>query len=126
MFVLRLATIRRYRQPRSVARYGKGRKGVAMNSFEWMELQTLTSEIAASRSRLVAARSGKDHRLARVLVGGITAAVQQRAQLLADLTTDLSGSPGEPVRPTSSEDAELQSVEETLPDSPPALARAPP
>src|SRR5258708_13585945 len=117
MFVLRLATIRRYRQPRSVARYGKGRKGVAMNSFEWMELQTLTSEIAASRSRLVAARSGKDHRLARVLVGEITAAEQHRAQLLADITTDLAGGPGEPVPANASEDAELETLEDTLPDA---------
>ena len=38
-----------------------------MSSYEWMELQTLTSDIAASRSRLVAARSAKDNRLARVL-----------------------------------------------------------
>ena len=29
-----------------------------MGSFEWMELQTLTSEIAHARSRLAAASSG--------------------------------------------------------------------
>jgi hypothetical protein len=62
-----------------------------MDSFEWMELQSLTSDIAAARSRLSAARSSKDQRLARVLAGEITAAEQRRSLLLAHLTTDVAG-----------------------------------
>jgi hypothetical protein len=61
-----------------------------MSSFEWMELQTLTSDIAASRSRLSEARACKDHRLSRALESEIAAAEQRRAGLLAYITTHLA------------------------------------
>src|SRR5579863_5457033 len=64
--------------------------GVAMGSFEWMELQTLTSDITAARSRLAAARSRKDHRVIRVLEEEIAAAEARRARLLAHITTHLA------------------------------------
>lgn len=63
-----------------------------MSSFEWMELQTLTSDIAASRSRLATARSAKDNRLARVLEQEITAAERRRDELLANITNQVAGS----------------------------------
>ena len=56
-----------------------------------MELQTLTSDINASRSRLAAARANKDNRLVRVLEAEITAAEQRRDSLLAHITTNLAG-----------------------------------
>ena len=62
-----------------------------MSSFEWMELQTLTADIAASRSRLATARSGKDHRLARVLEQEIGAAEERRTRLLAHITSHVAG-----------------------------------
>ena len=62
-----------------------------MSSFEWMELQTLTSDIAASRSRLAAARAAKDNRLARVLEQEITAAERRRDELLANITDQVAG-----------------------------------
>ncbi len=61
-----------------------------MSSFEWMELQTLTSEITAQRSRLVAARAKKDHRLTRVLEEEIAAAEERRMRLLSHITNDLA------------------------------------
>jgi hypothetical protein len=64
-----------------------------MSSYEWMELQTLTSDIAASRSRLVAARSAKDHRVARVLEQEISEAERRRDQLLANITDQVAGEP---------------------------------
>src|ERR1700704_1195075 len=67
--------------------------GFAMGSFEWMELQTLTSDINASRSRLAQARSHKDHRLIRMLEGEIGAAEGRRDRLLADISTHLAGTP---------------------------------
>src|SRR5205085_6381300 len=66
-------------------------EGFAMGSFEWMELQTLTSDINASRSRLAAARANKDNRLVRMLEAEITAAEQRRDNLLAHITTNLAG-----------------------------------
>ena len=72
-----------------------------MSSYEWMELQTLTSDIAASRARLVAARSAKDNRLARVLEQEIGEAERRRDLLLANITDQVAGqgeasSPAEP------------------------------
>lgn len=62
-----------------------------MGSFEWMELQTLTGDINASRSRLAAARANKDSRLIRVLEQEITEAEARRDRLLASITTNLAG-----------------------------------
>lgn len=63
-----------------------------MGSFEWMELQTLTSDINASRSRLTAARANKDNRLIRILEQEITEAEARRDRLLASITTNLAAS----------------------------------
>src|SRR5260370_37717959 len=65
-------------------------RGFAMGSFEWMELQTLTSDINPSRSRLAQARSSKDHRLIRLLEAEIAAAEARRDRLLAHITTHLA------------------------------------
>lgn len=62
-----------------------------MGSYEWMELQTLSAEIAAARSRLVAARSAKDHRRARVLEEEIAAAEGRRERLVVHITSNLVG-----------------------------------
>ena len=86
-----------------------------MGSFEWMELQTLTSDINASRSRLAAARANKDNRLVRVLEAEITAAEQRRDSLLAHITTNLAGS-GEP--------AQNQPAAKAVADAEPAAAVA--
>ncbi|HVC56071.1 MAG TPA: hypothetical protein VND95_08950 [Stellaceae bacterium] len=61
-----------------------------MSSFEWMELQTLTSEIAAARSRLAAARSKKDIGRSRALEEEIRAAEGRRDRLLAHISTNLA------------------------------------
>ena len=61
-----------------------------MSSYDWMELQTLTSDIAASRARLVAARSAKDSRLARVLEQKIGEAERRRDRLLANITDQVA------------------------------------
>lgn len=63
-----------------------------MGSFEWMELQTLTAEITAARSRLSAARSRKDHAHVRILQDEIAAAEARRDRMLADISTNLADS----------------------------------
>ncbi len=77
-----------------------------MGSFEWMELQTLTSDITAARSRLAAARSTKDHRVARELEAEIAAAEARRARLLAHITSHLAGAPEPAPDPETTEDAD--------------------
>jgi hypothetical protein len=62
-----------------------------MSSFEWTELPTLTTDIAASRSRLSAARLSKNRGLVRTLEEEIAAAEARRAQLLANIPTDVAG-----------------------------------
>lgn len=69
-----------------------------MSSFEWLELQTLTEEIAAARSQLAAARAARDRARSRSLEAEITAAERRRDRLLAHITTDLVGV-GEPGAP---------------------------
>jgi hypothetical protein len=64
-----------------------------MGSFEWMELQTLTSDIAHARGRLATARKNKDIRRARTLEEEIAAAEGRREHLLAHITTNLVGAP---------------------------------
>lgn len=64
-----------------------------MGSYDWMELQTLTAEIAASRARLVAARKTRDMGRARALEEEITAAEARRERLLAHITTNLVSAP---------------------------------
>ena len=68
-----------------------------MGTYDWMELQTLTSEIAASRSRLAAARSSGDRGRARALEEEIAAAEGRRDRLLAHITTNLVSAPVERV-----------------------------
>jgi hypothetical protein len=64
-----------------------------MGSFEWMELQTLTSEITTARSRLTAARSSKNVGRVRGLEEEIAAAEARRSGLLAHITTNLADTP---------------------------------
>jgi hypothetical protein len=96
-------------------------EGFAMTgSFEWMELQTLTSDINASRSRLAAARASKDNRLTRAIEAEITAAEARRDQLLAHITSHLADAEeaapkAEATEATDSAPA-ASPVEEALPD----------
>jgi hypothetical protein len=86
-----------------------------MAAFEWMELQTLTSDIVAARSRLVAARSDKDHRRIRTLEQEISAAEERRARLLASLTTSLADTPHQ----TANEDAPANAAAPIVADDAP-------
>ena len=62
---------------------------LAMSKFEWMELETLSNEIAHSQSRLDAARKTKNLGLTQLLEGEIADAMKKRAQVLADITNGL-------------------------------------
>jgi class 3 adenylate cyclase len=65
-----------------------------MSKFEWMELETLSNEIAHSQSRLDAARNTKNLGLAQLLEREIADAMKKRAQVLADITKGLDHSAG--------------------------------
>lgn len=62
-----------------------------MAAFDWLELQTLTGDIAEARSRLAAARANRDDRHVRFLEQEIAAAEARRSRLLAVLTDQLAG-----------------------------------
>jgi hypothetical protein len=101
-----------------------------MGSFEWMELQTLTSEITAARSRLSGARSSKNAGRIRGLEEEIAAAEARRTGLLAHITTNLAGTPrsasgphptdDDDAAPAPAEEAQRDAVEAELQSGPPA------
>ena len=60
-----------------------------MSKFEWMELETLSNEIAHSESRLDAARATKNHGLVKLLQREIAETAERRARVLACITKEL-------------------------------------
>ena len=63
-----------------------------VDSFEWMELETLNSEIAHTQNRLAAARSAKNHMLAELLQREIDETAERRDRVLASITQGLGPS----------------------------------
>jgi hypothetical protein len=57
-----------------------------MSNFDWMELETLSSEIAHSQSRFDAARATKNHGLVKLLQREIAERAERRARVLAGIT----------------------------------------
>src|SRR6185503_18390299 len=109
-----------------------------MGTYDWMELQTLTNDIAAARARLAAARATKDIGKARGLEEEIARAESQRDRLLAHITTNLvtadpppatRGKGGEPpaASPIESIAAEIAPAVEAAvePEQPAAAAEDP-
>jgi hypothetical protein len=101
--VPRLDTVSRAKQHRKVKAVAdlesparRADEGLAMGTYDWMELQTLTNEIAAARSRLAAARATRDMGKARGLEEEIARAEARRERLLAHITTNLVGGPESP------------------------------
>jgi len=74
-----------------------------MSSFEWMEMQTLATEIAAARARLSAARRSNNRDLVRTLEEEIAAAEARRIGLRASITTDVVGAAEPAARPEAPE-----------------------
>ena len=63
-----------------------------MGSFEWMEVEALSGEIAALETRLNAARSRHNYGLVKVLKEEIATAQQRRARYLANISNSLAAS----------------------------------
>ncbi len=60
-----------------------------MSKFEWMELETLSNEMAHLQSRLEAARATQNHGLVKLLQREIAEATERRARVLAGITRGL-------------------------------------
>jgi len=60
-----------------------------MSKFEWMELETLSSEITHAQSRLDAARATRNLGLVQLLERELADALKKRAQVLADIAKGL-------------------------------------
>lgn len=63
--------------------------GFAMSKFEWMELETLSSEITHIQTRLDAARATKNLGLVQLLEREVADALNRRAQVLTSITKGL-------------------------------------
>jgi hypothetical protein len=94
-----------------------------MDALEWVELQTLAAEISHTRSRLVQARSRKDHRLARMLEEEILAAERRRDLLVAHITDQFADAQHGGAQPAQSESA--ASPDEAEDAAPPPQAAEP-
>jgi hypothetical protein len=92
-----------------------------MGTYDWMELQTLTNDIAAARARLAAARATKDIGKARGLEEEIARAEAQRDRLLAHITTNLVSAP-EPAAKEQQKAAEAGTASTIEPPAPGASA----
>jgi len=97
-------------------------EGLAMSSFEWMELQTLTADIETARDRLTDARKRRDQGRIRALEAEITQAEKRRLQLVAHISTSIATAP-EPPPPTGKAAADpaegAAPVAQAPPESPP-------
>lgn len=60
-----------------------------MSKFGWMELETLSNEIAHTQSRLDAARATKHLGLVQILERELADTLKKRGQVLADITNGL-------------------------------------
>ncbi len=69
-----------------------------MSSFEWVELETLTSDIEAARSRLAEARKRNNQGAVGRLEVEITRAEKRRSDLLAHISTSVASEPDPPPR----------------------------
>lgn len=95
-----------------------------MSKFEWMELETLSNEIAHTQIRLDAARATKNLGLAQLLESEVADAMKKRAQVLADITKGLGRFAGRkpklvttPERQAEPEPLKQQSPEEIQPET---------
>ena len=99
-----------------------------MSSFEWVELETLTSDIETARSRLADARKRNNQGAVAMLETEITRAEKRRSQLLAHISTNVATAPEPASRHTAKDAAGSRQapapVAEALPDE--AKAEPPP
>ena len=86
-----------------------------MGSFEWMEVETLSSEITALEARLESAKSRHNYGLVKVVKEQITAAQQRRARYLAHISTSVAES-FDPSPPATSTEAQPRKEEIAEPD----------
>jgi len=87
-----------------------------MSKFEWMELETLSTEITHTQSRLDAARATNNLGLVQLLQREIAQAVNKRAQVLADITKGLGRFAGlKPKLVTPAREPEPAPVEQQQP-----------
>jgi hypothetical protein len=89
-----------------------------MGSFEWMEVETLSSEITALEDRLGTAKSRHNYGLVKVVKEQITAAHQRRARYLAHISTSVAESldPSQPQETVT--EAQPRQEEIAEPDQP--------
>ena len=99
-----------------------------MSSFEWLEVESINSEIALARERLVAARASHHSGRIRALQQEITAAEARRDKLLAYISTNLANDTEIVARAKELQRA-IGSGETAAPEAamaaPPSLATAP-
>src|SRR5205823_230911 len=72
----------------------------AMNKYDWMELETLSGQVAHAQKRLDAARTNGNHGAVRLVEREIAETEARRARVLADLTKGIGDAPSGERHPT--------------------------
>ena len=93
-----------------------------MSKYDWMELETLSGQVAHGQKRLDAARTSGNHGLARLIEQEIAETEARRARVLADLTKEIGDAPFGGQRPTNI--AAEQPQTEPAGEKPQRLAKA--
>jgi hypothetical protein len=92
-----------------------------MGSFEWMEVETLSSEITGLEARLEAAKGRHNYGLVKAVKEQITAAHQRRARYLAHISTSVAESfePSPPLETSTEAKSRKGAIAEPVdPDTP--------
>jgi hypothetical protein len=92
-----------------------------MGSFEWMEVETLSSEITALEARLDAAKGRHNYGLVKAVKEQIAAAHQRRARYLAHISTSVAEAldPSRPVETSTEAKSRKGAIAEPVdPDTP--------
>jgi len=72
-----------------------------MSKLAWVELETLSTEIAHLQSRIDAARASRNYGTVRLLEREMAEVAERRGRVLADITNEFSEAPTDAQQPTN-------------------------
>jgi hypothetical protein len=80
-----------------------------MSKFEWVELETLSSEVTHLQSRIDAARATKNYGMVRLLEQEMAEVSERRNRVLANITNGITDAPPDGQQPTHFSTQEIRS-----------------
>jgi hypothetical protein len=96
-----------------------------MSKFEWVELETLSTEVAHVQSRINAARANKNYGMVRLLEREMAEVSERRNRVLANITNGISDAPPDGQQPTHFSTQEIHSNQPDEKQQPTPETKAP-